>query len=71
MLLRALNVLNFAGAIAVGLISAAPAADDGARYGPRLEGFEYPGPVSRFSFTSQGETLEMAYMDVKGGSAER
>ncbi len=68
MLLRALNVLNFAGAIAVGLISAAPAADDGARYGPRLEGFEYPWPVSRFSFTSQGETLEMAYMDVKAAA---
>jgi pimeloyl-ACP methyl ester carboxylesterase len=65
MLLRALKVLNFAAAIAVGLISAAPAADDGPRYGPRLEGFEYPWPVSRFSFTSQGETLEMAYMDVK------
>ena len=68
MLLRALIVLNFAGAIAVGLISAAPAADDGRRYGPRLEGFEYPWPVSRFSFTSQGETLEMAYMDVKAAA---
>jgi pimeloyl-ACP methyl ester carboxylesterase len=68
MLLRALIVLNFAGAIAVGLISAAPAADVGQRYGPRLEGFEYPWPVSRFSFTSQGETLEMAYMDVKAAA---
>jgi len=43
----------------------ARAADDGAAYGQQLQGFEYPWPVSDFSFTSQGEALEMAYMDVK------
>lgn len=45
--------------------SIAKAADDGPAYGPQLEGFEYPWPVSRFSFTSQGVAVEMAYMDVK------
>jgi len=40
-------------------------ADDGPAYGPQLEGFDYPWPVSRFSFSSQGESLEMAFMDVK------
>src|SRR3974377_1797066 len=38
---------------------------DDAAYGPRLEGFEYPWPVEHFSFSSQGEELDMAYMDVK------
>src|SRR5271163_4874390 len=48
-------------------VSAAPAAslDSFPSYGPELEGFDYPWPVSHFSLTSQGETLEMAYMDVK------
>jgi pimeloyl-ACP methyl ester carboxylesterase len=43
----------------------ANAAEDEPSYGPQLEGFEYPWPVSHFSFTSEGEVLEMAYMDVK------
>lgn len=30
-----------------------------------LEGFDYPYPIQRFRFTSQRQTLEMAYMDVK------
>ncbi|MDX3775600.1 alpha/beta hydrolase [Chromatiaceae bacterium AAb-1] len=34
-------------------------------YGPRLEGFEYPFPVRYFSFTSQQQSLEMAYLDVQ------
>jgi len=33
-------------------------------YGPELQGFVYPHPLQHFSFTSQGEPLEMAYMDV-------
>jgi pimeloyl-ACP methyl ester carboxylesterase len=49
----------------VGLSFPAFAADDGPAYGPLLEGFDYPWPVSHFSFTSQGEALDMAYMDVK------
>jgi pimeloyl-ACP methyl ester carboxylesterase len=43
----------------------ASAADDAPAYGPQLQGFDYPWPVGRFSFTSQGEAMEMAYMDVK------
>ena len=45
--------------------SPAQAADEQPAYGPELQGFEYPWPVSYFSFTSQGEKLRMAYMDVK------
>lgn len=46
--------------------SAAPVtlADDGPRYGAELQGFDYPYPVQRFAFTSQGQALQMAYLDV-------
>jgi len=37
----------------------------GPAYGAKLEGFEYPWPVAHYRFTSQGEALDMAYMDVK------
>jgi pimeloyl-ACP methyl ester carboxylesterase len=40
-------------------------ADEGPAYGPELQGFDYPWPVQLFHFTSQGESLHMAYMDVK------
>jgi pimeloyl-ACP methyl ester carboxylesterase len=53
-----------AGAVYVGLPAPAGAAGDEPAYGPELEGFDYPWPVSYFSFTSQGEKLRMAYMDV-------
>lgn len=36
-----------------------------ARYGAELEGFDYPHPVQRHAFESQGQTLSMAYMDVR------
>jgi hypothetical protein len=39
--------------------------DEGPAYGPQLEGFDYPWAVQHFRFTSQGEVLDMAYMDVK------
>jgi pimeloyl-ACP methyl ester carboxylesterase len=39
--------------------------DPGPAYGTRLEGFAYPWPVEQYRFQSQGQTLEMAYMDVK------
>ena len=42
-----------------------PAAGTEPIYGARLEGFVYPWPVTLYSFRSQGQTLEMAYMDVK------
>lgn len=40
-------------------------ADDGPAFGPMLEGYDYPYPVSYYRFESQGEKLAMAYMDVK------
>ena len=33
-------------------------------YGAELEGFAYPYALGHFRFTSQGENLQMAYMDV-------
>ena len=45
------------------LIAPGRAADNEPAYGPELQGFEYPWPVSYFSFTSQGEAMHMAYMD--------
>ena len=33
--------------------------------GMELQEFAYPFPVSRFDFASQGQTLSMAYMDVR------
>jgi pimeloyl-ACP methyl ester carboxylesterase len=35
-----------------------------AQYGAELEGFDYPYPVQHFAFTSQGEAMSMAYMDL-------
>src|ERR1700677_1844218 len=43
----------------------AAAPDPSPIYGARLEGFDYPWPVLLYRFQSQGQTLEMAYMDVK------
>jgi pimeloyl-ACP methyl ester carboxylesterase len=34
-------------------------------YGPELEGFDYPYDVQHFSFDSERQSLQMAYMDVK------
>jgi pimeloyl-ACP methyl ester carboxylesterase len=34
-------------------------------YGPELQGFEYPYPVAHYRFSSQGQALDMAYLDVK------
>src|SRR5437588_7477295 len=39
--------------------------DAGPAYGPKLEGFSYPWPVTLYHFQSQDQPLEMAYMDVK------
>jgi pimeloyl-ACP methyl ester carboxylesterase len=46
---------------------AAPAlayAQERPTYGPRLEGFEYPFKTETFTFTGQGQALEMAFMDI-------
>lgn len=41
-----------------------PPAHAAATYGPELQGFSYPHPIRHYKFTSQGEQLQMAYMDV-------
>jgi pimeloyl-ACP methyl ester carboxylesterase len=45
-------------AAAAGAQNATPA------YGQELEGFDYPHPVQHYAFPSQGEPMQMAYMDV-------
>ncbi|KMO44818.1 alpha/beta hydrolase [Methylobacterium tarhaniae] len=49
--------------LAVALLSATAAAA-APSYGPELEGFDYPYPVRRHTFASQGQDLAMAYMEV-------
>lgn len=46
-------------------ILALPALASEQQYGPRLEGFDYPYSVNTFQFDSQGQSLEMAYMDIQ------
>jgi pimeloyl-ACP methyl ester carboxylesterase len=33
-------------------------------YGPELQGYDYPYPIQQFEFSSQKQSLHMAYMDV-------
>lgn len=48
------------------MLSAPPGfAADSPSYGARLEGFDYGWPTKNFAFTSQQQTLEMAYLDVR------
>ncbi|AXA93878.1 alpha/beta fold hydrolase [Massilia sp. YMA4] len=56
-MLRSLSVA----ALAVLLGGSASAA----AYGPELQGFRYPYPLQQFRFNSQGQTMKMAYMDVR------
>ncbi|WP_432381352.1 alpha/beta fold hydrolase [Duganella sp. P38] len=51
------------------VLLAAAGAASAAPYGPQLEGFPYPHKVHKYSFTSQGRALEMAYMDVAPAGA--
>ncbi|MGN7743823.1 alpha/beta fold hydrolase [Pseudomonas sp. 22526] len=39
-------------------------AAEGPAYGPELQGFDYPYPLLHFAFESQGQALQMGYMDV-------
>ncbi len=57
--------LGTAWAMAMATPLNAETAIDGPAYGAELEGFPYPFPVSRRQFASQGQQLEMAYMDVR------
>jgi hypothetical protein len=60
-----LSALSVAIALALASPSSAAPNDDGPVYGPELQGFEYPSPVLHFRFSSQGQALDMAYMDVQ------
>jgi pimeloyl-ACP methyl ester carboxylesterase len=42
----------------------APGHGDDVAYGPELQGFNYPYPVSYYTFQSQRQNLKMAYLDV-------
>ncbi|HUZ33728.1 MAG TPA: alpha/beta hydrolase [Xanthobacteraceae bacterium] len=61
-------ILLLVGALTTGAPGVATA-EDTAAYGPELQEFEYPWPVAYFAFTSQGEAMRMAYMDVKPAAA--
>lgn len=37
---------------------------EGPAYGPELQGFQYPYTLKHFAFESQGQSLQMGYMDV-------
>lgn len=50
-------------------LAALAASASAATYGPQLEGFPYPHELRKYSFTSQGVNLEMAYMDVAPAGA--
>jgi pimeloyl-ACP methyl ester carboxylesterase len=59
-----------AAAVALSTVTALPAAaqqpaDKAPSYGPELEGFDYPFSVQHFTFSSQRQSLQMAYLDVK------
>lgn len=59
-----LRLLSFALALALCTFALRANAAETPSYGERLEGFEYPYQVHTFALTSQGQPLEMAYMDV-------
>jgi pimeloyl-ACP methyl ester carboxylesterase len=51
--------------VVAGPLAAQRPTDATPAYGPELEGFDYPYPIQRFAFTSQRQSLQMAYLDVK------
>ena len=55
-------------ATAMAYVFSAPAFGQ-ATYGPRLEGFEYPFEVKNYPLLTQGQQLEMAYMDISPTAA--
>ncbi len=63
LLLRRVWLPYLAIALAAAVPAMAPAAEPA--YGAELEGFDYPFPVQRHAFTSQRQTVQMAYLDLK------
>ncbi len=66
--LRTLIHLAAAATIALGASNASAQTAAEPAYGPELQGFDYPYPVQHYRFSSQGQELEMAYLDVKPAS---
>nr|WP_246549501.1 alpha/beta hydrolase [Ancylobacter oerskovii] len=64
MSIAALACPAFAPALAQTAAPPAAEAPGAKTYGAQLEGFAYPHPLKRFDFTSQGQPVSMAYMDV-------
>lgn len=60
-----LALLALGAVLALAAPSQAEPASEEPAYGAELEGFAYPFPVQRRVFTSQGQQLAMAYMDVQ------
>jgi pimeloyl-ACP methyl ester carboxylesterase len=52
-------------ALALLLLAAPAAAQNGPAYGPQLEGYDYPFSVQHYRFQSQDVAMDMAYMEVK------
>ncbi|RUR53196.1 alpha/beta fold hydrolase [Vreelandella populi] len=61
---RTLLVNCMGAALAVGYVGSA-SAEDAPQYDGELSSFEYAYPVERFAFSSQGQELQMAYLDVQ------
>jgi len=61
---RTLLASCIASAAAVSYVGSA-AANDAPTYDAELSGFDYAYPLERFTFSSQGQDLQMAYLDVK------
>lgn len=61
MTLKRLTILSLCATLAAPALALA---QDRPTYGPRLEGFDYPFKTEIFSLTSQGQALEMAFMDI-------
>lgn len=60
-----MSILSHRPALPAALLLACAAASAATpSYGPELQGFAYPHPIRHFKFTSQGQELRMAYMDV-------
>lgn len=59
-----LRISMMAAAIGLTIVAPASANPPTTSYGPQLEGFQYPHPVRRLEFSSQGKQLSMAFMDI-------
>jgi len=52
------------------ILALSAALPQAAVYGPELEGFSYPYPLQHFAIRSQGNELQMAYMDIPPAHGE-